>query len=514
MQMRIVLAVLVVAACGKKGGDAPATGSAAATAPKLSLELVRCSTAPAPPAVSHGALGGGFGVSDVSLAPTKGDKLRILINSLHVLGSIEGALVHRELTKSVDAVQHCYDQLGKPKLEGIVHVELSIGSDGKVTAAKATGVDDKLDECTASAIQAIAFPAPKEGHVEVTVMYTFTYAVAGGFTAGGHPVSFGSQDSKRRKKPRPAPKPQSTADIARMTGVINSIDVSLSGKSPEQLPEQWTPFARVLPVVEAADNAQIDDGVAAAIKAKLADLDRCFAGNSAAGSLRAVIALGATAADTKVRAGGFGDATVERCVADALHALPFAPASHPHEVACDLARGGDQPWRVATAGYTVVHAAKAGAQVEGGTVAKDRIAVIVVDADAPGSAIVAAITAAADAPVALVALQDKGAPLVVAVAPGADRMFHSPLELSAADGKLKSCLKGIVLKTAPALIDATAVAAAITGAEKEWCKPAACAIDVVVGEQLGRAELVAIAAAARTAGVTLVGLTDQLECAR
>jgi hypothetical protein len=465
--MKFLSIVLALAACEKKS-DPPAPPP-----PKPPLELVRCAAAPAPPAISYGGGGGvgigGFGGRVTTPAPTL-KKPRIEMHDTHAIGAFETAIVSRHVKQSFDDVLHCYDTTITTKATGTVAISLEIGADGKVSDSHATGMDDKLDDCVAQVMRGLAFDTPKDGgRTKARGRLTFTYVAPTGFSAGGRPIAF--VDHKRTKKILDTPETRAPIDraLSQLTTTPNN-----------DLPAQWTPFARHVPNSEAPD---VDAAVATAMKAKLASLEHCF--GDVKGSARAVIAVGATASDTHVRVGGLGDGKVEQCLGDAIGAIGFAPAVTPHEVACDLSRGGAQPWRVSAAGYATD---------------KDHIALVSIGRDAPASAIAAALDAAAAAPVALVSIGGE----LVAVSPAHDWMSRGSLELSVVGGKLHACLRGIALDGSPALSDAAAVTAAIANAEKEWCH-AACGIEVV-GE-VGGADLAALAAAARGAGIAPIGIS-------
>jgi hypothetical protein len=354
------------AACGGKADDAGSKGSGSAVgsaSAQPALELVRCTAAPAPPGISHAGMGTGFsrgvgGGGRIGGSPGKLAKGRLALGATHAIGPIEAAIVRRYLKRAEPELQHCYDTTVGGKPDGEVYATFAIDAAGKVTAAKASGVDDKLSDCIAGAIGKLEFPAASGGgHVEANAAFQLTHAPISGF--GPLPI---------HGAPRaPAPVPASTAaKVDRTTKILDTIDHKKLTDAldkltfepmAEPLPLQWTPFAQVSVVKASPDDAAIEAAVAGVVKTKLADLDRCFAGDRAAvGSMRALIAPGSPVG---VRVGGLGDAKIERCVADALRTAAFAAPAQPHEVACDLVRGADRPWRLALDGdYQVVDASQ------------------------------------------------------------------------------------------------------------------------------------------------------------
>ena len=120
-------------------------------------------------------------------------------------------------------------------------------------------------------------------------------------------------------------------------------------------PGPWTPYSvdTTLPGPAAAIAAR---GAEAVVRGRLGAIDACFSGPAPTGSLRAMLELGVDGVLGAVRVGGLGDARGEACTARAFDGLRVVtPVEGRAEIACDLARGDAQPWRVTpTAGYEVI----------------------------------------------------------------------------------------------------------------------------------------------------------------
>jgi hypothetical protein len=83
-----------------------------------------------------------------------------------VTGALEAKLVRRYLRRHGSKLNYCYDKrlLALPDLPGgEVSFTMTVGADGKVQAATATGIDDNVSSCVAGVIKAIELPKPTDG---------------------------------------------------------------------------------------------------------------------------------------------------------------------------------------------------------------------------------------------------------------------------------------------------------------------------------------------------------------
>lgn len=86
-------------------------------------------------------------------------------------GALDKAIIRRYLRRNFQRLIYCYEKetLAKPKIAGQVTFAFSIEGTGKVSTAKAKGIDPEVERCTASVIEKIEFPVPKDKQkVEVT----------------------------------------------------------------------------------------------------------------------------------------------------------------------------------------------------------------------------------------------------------------------------------------------------------------------------------------------------------
>jgi outer membrane biosynthesis protein TonB len=90
-------------------------------------------------------------------------------------GDLDKAIIRRYIKRNIMKITYCYEKklLEQPKLAGKVTAEFTIGANGVVSAAAATGLDDEVAACVASVIKAIEFPKPKGGDVRVSYPFIF-----------------------------------------------------------------------------------------------------------------------------------------------------------------------------------------------------------------------------------------------------------------------------------------------------------------------------------------------------
>jgi hypothetical protein len=88
---------------------------------------------------------------------------------------IDPAIVGQAIERNLHKIQSCYDKQlqATPGLNGTITTNFAINTNGVVTRASATGLDD-VDDCVASVIKTIEFPKPDKG--SVVVVYPFTFA--------------------------------------------------------------------------------------------------------------------------------------------------------------------------------------------------------------------------------------------------------------------------------------------------------------------------------------------------
>jgi hypothetical protein len=107
---------------------------------------------------------------------------------------LDKAIIRRYIKRNIQKIQYCYEKqlLADPKLSGTVTTKFVITPDGTVGKAEADGVHKETASCIARVIQAIEFPKPKGGIVQVT--YPFTFRPADGSSS---PVATKPADGAR-----------------------------------------------------------------------------------------------------------------------------------------------------------------------------------------------------------------------------------------------------------------------------------------------------------------------------
>jgi hypothetical protein len=288
------------------------------------------------------------------------------------------------------------------------------------------------------------------------------------------------------------------------------------GNTLGQAFEQWSPYAQWGSRLPDEQIAAASTALAAAVKAKLPELEHCLAGAGATGSIRAMFAFEPDGAAKLVRVGGLGDDPIERCLAGALRATKLPPQSAAFELACDLSRGGERPWRVTpSAGYDVITVKHDGAEHDGAgldhaaehPISKDHAVLIIAEPDAPAVALAAAVNAARRAPSTLVAVRADNVQVYTALVAVLEFGANRVLELAANDGTVR-VVHGDAGLPAASPTDAKMLDQLLAAA-KPTCPPSECTVQIDLGEHVGPNELFAIASAARRGGYDRVGVSSQ-----
>ncbi|MCE9572276.1 MAG: AgmX/PglI C-terminal domain-containing protein [Deltaproteobacteria bacterium] len=326
-----------------------------------------------------------------------------------VVGALDAAIVRRYLRRQMLPLVDCYDQrlTVVPALAGTVALHFTITARGAVADATATGVDGELGRCVVAVVGRIEFPRPRQGTVDVT--YQLAYR-------------------------NPAP---------------------VDDREP------WAPFdsPQFEPLVPS------DAAIAATeatVTARLPALAACFASPSApTGALRAMLEFGDDGVLVAPRVGGLGDAAIEGCLAAALDGATVADPGAGGAVACDLARGEPQPWRITPdpryalieVGRDVRYADKAiDLAADRFDVPPDRTVLLVADATTPAAQVGAALAWTGSRRTVLLAVRvGAGAPTYVAgfamSQPGTiARHSEAPrAALGLRAGKVSACVAGAAL---------------------------------------------------------------------
>lgn len=449
---------------------------------------MQCAAAPSPfdereawGTIGHGA---GTGTSATGRHPRNPNAPQVTAGQPNAQGDLDKAVIRRYIRRDLAKITYCYEKelLAKPSLEGTLMVHFFIDREGNVTSTTATGVDPAVATCVADVIKTIQFPKPPGGG-GVQVNYPFNFRGTGaGQTTGGI--------ASLLPPPPPSPGP----------------------------PEQWTPLALASKAYDEAATADAGRDVGAKIMGALPEFERCLATTDTTGSIRVLLAHGSDGAVTTIRVGGLGDLTADRCIADAVRALKITVPAGTAELACDVVRGAAYPWRIATGGgYSVVGATKAGVvidavpvrsdQIVSAHVKSDRVALVIVEIDAPGSEIAGALTAAAAAPSTLVATEVSGASMFVGI--GVTKPIDA-VELYETEGTVRACYQGRDLTQTASTSDVDGLMSLIDAAHAA-CATKPCTLRVAV-EGFKGVELETVAALARHQGIEVLGLASERAC--
>lgn len=467
IRTRAAAAALVglLAACGRGGERArvePGSGSSAA--PAITAQLVGCHPALPAPEDPRDPVGAAVGIATP----------RVVVDVGAVAGDLDAAVVRRLLRREVARYAACFTQrvaVDPAVAGGVVEVAFAIQPAGSVASPHADGVDPQVARCVASAVAAVAFPAPRDGNqVQVTARIRIEHR---------------ADPFARRRAAR--------------------------------VPREWTPFA-----AEAAGPAEGAAALVAAVtthaRSRLAAIEHCFDG--ARGAVRAMIAIRANGGVETTRAGGLGDSAIEQCIGLALGGLAIAPPLRPVEIACDFARGGEAPLRVSPdAGYTVIEVTARelrtrtsvreipprGTRPVVTSLGATSSVLIVAEPDAPAHGLAAALWWAPAGTTLVAVKASGGAPVFLGMGDGrAERAAATDrrvVELRTDGGRLRACVGGEPLAASAPLLDPRAMdgvlAAVVAACAREACEPT-----VVVGTrgEFVAKDLVATTSAARRAG--------------
>ncbi len=120
---------------------------------------------------SIGPIGRGSG-SGGSHGLAHGAAPKLTLQTVETAGALDKAIVRRYLKRVFPKLSYCYEKelLAKPAIAGTLRLQFTIAEAGQVTGTTATGFDADVTRCVDDVIKAIAFPKPKQGVVQATVV--------------------------------------------------------------------------------------------------------------------------------------------------------------------------------------------------------------------------------------------------------------------------------------------------------------------------------------------------------
>jgi outer membrane biosynthesis protein TonB len=185
--MRKLWVVLAACACGGSSqpamGPPPAPATVAATERAEPVERAAPAAAATPQVASDPEEGGQIasdpeegGEIAAAAGPGAGTaRAGVSPGVPSVSGDIDREAFKKVVRRHFDEIRACYERAlqKNPALDGRVVVVFTIGKDGKVTGAKATGVDDDLDRCIEARFEAWDFGKQPEP-VQISYPFMFT----------------------------------------------------------------------------------------------------------------------------------------------------------------------------------------------------------------------------------------------------------------------------------------------------------------------------------------------------
>ncbi|HEU0036049.1 MAG TPA: AgmX/PglI C-terminal domain-containing protein [Kofleriaceae bacterium] len=484
--MHRVIALALVAACGGRAGEADGPTQPAA------LRVVACAPTTPFPAIVAAQDGPPEEDPDDYSPPSRlrlargtiGKRAQVSIGLPSSTAGIEGDKIAAVVRGKLGELTKCYAkdlEHASPEKASVVY-RFSITPSGTVDAPQASSMvlSRALDLCVRHVLRSMVFP-PSTTRAPVQVSYPLVF------------------DSTAKLPP--------------------DAEVRIPPIEP------WTPFSRdpspSLP--SAAGAARATEAV---LRTRLDTFAKCFAGSRTTGSLRVMLELDVMGELDRVRVGGLGDAEAEGCIAKALAGLRVvAPKPESVEVACDLARGDAQPWRVTPSRYGVITVEKARVRYRTDTLVAGALDpaplptttyLIDLQRDATGAMFHLALAWASQADAALVALDDGARPplfLGIAHTSSTDDSNDDGTTARAAiriGGKsMAACIRHTLQKAK--LGDPAAIESLVQRMAAK-CKPMHCSPTLLVAldaDAVAR-DLVEVTGAARRAGFdrVLIGGTE------
>jgi len=476
--MRGFALVLLAACSGGTGVESPRT--------KPRLRLVEC--APAQPlfveidgrVTTHGRLdGAGMGWAGGGKGAPARKAASISFGMPSTSGMMDAMVVRKTVTTRMTELQKCYErelQTNPATTRRSVAWRFAVAQDGRVVFADPTSqqMSGPTSACVSRVFRLLQFPARATGgSITVTLPLVFDAI----------PIS---------------DRPSTLVGSGEKVG--------------------WTPFAvgafapeRATTVARAAESA---------LRGKASKLEACFTAN-ASGSLRTLLGVQGDGNVAMIRAGGIGEAAVERCVERALLGVKVVnPLGDATEIACDFARGDAQPWRVTpTASYSVIATSRkqmtfgkksiAVGALEPDALPANATYLIVAEPDTPGSVLTNALAWASEGDASLVALRDGNrAPMYLGMGRiGLDDALASRPMLMLGRGRVEACL-GRQTRAGP-LSEAGQLALRLA----DRCKSMRCGTLAIGIDDLAVVkDLVEVTSAARRAGFDRVVIGGRLVC--
>ncbi|MDQ3368555.1 MAG: AgmX/PglI C-terminal domain-containing protein [Myxococcota bacterium] len=123
-----------------------------------------------------GTTGAGYGVG-IGMRGRPANRAGLVFGTPTVTGALDVAIIRRYLRRQAQQLHACYEKalLQQPTLHGTVTLAFTIGPDGRVTTATASGLGDAVVEsCMSDIVKRMQLAKPKSGAVVVTVPLTLS----------------------------------------------------------------------------------------------------------------------------------------------------------------------------------------------------------------------------------------------------------------------------------------------------------------------------------------------------
>ncbi len=119
--------------------------------------------------------GASYGVAHGSMRARTASVPEVHIGQAMVVGSLDKNLIRRYLHRHLAKITYCYEHelLARPRLHGTVQTRFTIGPQGHVLAATATGFDDQVASCVARVLEHVEFPPVVDSTIIVNYPFTF-----------------------------------------------------------------------------------------------------------------------------------------------------------------------------------------------------------------------------------------------------------------------------------------------------------------------------------------------------
>ncbi|MGE3455929.1 MAG: VIT domain-containing protein [Kofleriaceae bacterium] len=160
---------------------------------------------------------------------------RVTLGLPSVVGTLDRETIRRHVRRKLIAITTCYERelLVRPGVAGTISTRFTIGTDGRVTAARASGFAARVAACLTEVIETMEFPANSQ---ENRVALAIEFGALGDDAPVTRDRQLATSDDDRDERPAFAPPSEAAGD--QLGGILRAIDQ----RAPDHalsLAKQW-----------------------------------------------------------------------------------------------------------------------------------------------------------------------------------------------------------------------------------------------------------------------------------